>query len=320
VTTSTTTILCPNCRAENLGTRFCETCGAPAPAETSTVLAKSAPAVAEVVQVAAPAASTTLITKQTIGRLAIRFAGTAFAATPLASIFYLLPSSFSGITYSAAGLAAIVLTVVTVAGLVVGALLSERPVGAKVGAIALALVAGVAVYVFFLSTILAPFLYFLSWAITARFRGWGYFGLLLTLGGVGLLYFFGFGYLGGTLQFVLVPLGTIGVIAASKAWERAYAKLPPRPERIGAPGSPYAGGVGAVYSEHTNTFAVLALVLGLLGGTALPIVFGHLALGQIRRTGERGHGLAVAGLVLGYISIAAVVVLVIVALAIGFRR
>ncbi|WP_280763349.1 DUF4190 domain-containing protein [Prescottella agglutinans] len=33
------------------------------------------------------------------------------------------------------------------------------------------------------------------------------------------------------------------------------------------------------------------------------LVFGHIALSQIRRTGESGRGMAIAGLVLGYISI-----------------
>ncbi len=34
------------------------------------------------------------------------------------------------------------------------------------------------------------------------------------------------------------------------------------------------------------------------------IVLGHIALRQIRRTGERGRGLAVTGLILGYIVLA----------------
>jgi Domain of unknown function (DUF4190) len=50
---------------------------------------------------------------------------------------------------------------------------------------------------------------------------------------------------------------------------------------------------------RTNTLAILALVLGLAGG--LPgIPLGHIALSQIKRTGESGRGLAIAGLVLGY--------------------
>ena len=37
-------------------------------------------------------------------------------------------------------------------------------------------------------------------------------------------------------------------------------------------------------SEHTNTLAILALIFGVLGGY-LAIVFGHIALSQIKRTG-----------------------------------
>ncbi len=50
----------------------------------------------------------------------------------------------------------------------------------------------------------------------------------------------------------------------------------------------------------TNTLAIVALILGFvvpLGG----IICGHLALGQIKRTGESGHGLAMAGTVIGYV-------------------
>lgn len=53
-------------------------------------------------------------------------------------------------------------------------------------------------------------------------------------------------------------------------------------------------------SDRTNTFAVLALVFGLLGGY-LGIVFGFIAKSQIKRTGEQGNQLATVGLVLGWI-------------------
>lgn len=53
-------------------------------------------------------------------------------------------------------------------------------------------------------------------------------------------------------------------------------------------------------STRTNTLAVVSLVLSFL--MALPaIILGHVALSQIRRTGDGGRGLAVAGLVIGYI-------------------
>ena len=50
----------------------------------------------------------------------------------------------------------------------------------------------------------------------------------------------------------------------------------------------------------TNTLAIVALILGILvpiGG----IICGHIALRQIRRTGEPGHGLALAGTIIGYV-------------------
>lgn len=57
---------------------------------------------------------------------------------------------------------------------------------------------------------------------------------------------------------------------------------------------------GAPLGPRTNTLAIIALVLGIvvpIGG----IICGHLALGQIKRTGEAGHGLAMAGLIIGYV-------------------
>lgn len=50
----------------------------------------------------------------------------------------------------------------------------------------------------------------------------------------------------------------------------------------------------------TNVLAVVAFVFGLFGGL-LAIVFGHIALAQIRRTGEGGARLALVGLILGYL-------------------
>jgi hypothetical protein len=56
----------------------------------------------------------------------------------------------------------------------------------------------------------------------------------------------------------------------------------------------------------TNGMAIASLVCGLAQimfgplGTVPAIVFGHMARNQIRRTGERGAGLALAGLVLGW--------------------
>jgi peptidyl-prolyl cis-trans isomerase B (cyclophilin B) len=79
------------------------------------------------------------------------------------------------------------------------------------------------------------------------------------------------------------------------------------PAAYPAYGQPAAAGY---YAPPTNTLAILALVLGFvvpLGG----IICGHLALGQIKRTGEAGHGLAMAGLIIGYVLTGLTVLIVI---------
>ena len=89
------------------------------------------------------------------------------------------------------------------------------------------------------------------------------------------------------------------------------------PATSGAPAR-YAAPAG-----HTNGLAVASLACGIaqffvpLPTAILAIVFGHVSRGQIRRAGERGAGLAMAGLVLGW----AQVLLVIIALVafVGMR-
>jgi len=62
-------------------------------------------------------------------------------------------------------------------------------------------------------------------------------------------------------------------------------------------------------SESTNMLAVVALVGSFVG--ALPgIVSGHIALSQLKRSGEKGWGLAVAAVWIGYASIATAVLAV----------
>jgi peptidyl-prolyl cis-trans isomerase B (cyclophilin B) len=59
----------------------------------------------------------------------------------------------------------------------------------------------------------------------------------------------------------------------------------------------------------TNGMAIASLICAFLFAP-LGIIFGHISLSQIKRTGEDGHGLAVAGLVISYlITIAGIFVL-----------
>ncbi|HEY1531634.1 MAG TPA: DUF4190 domain-containing protein [Galbitalea sp.] len=56
----------------------------------------------------------------------------------------------------------------------------------------------------------------------------------------------------------------------------------------------------APVGQKTNVLAIVALILGIvvpIGG----IICGPIALGQIKRTGEAGRGLAMAGLIIGIV-------------------
>ena len=112
---------------------------------------------------------------------------------------------------------------------------------------------------------------------------------------------------------VLALAGRIGHGRAARP-----ASMPGYPGATGYAPAPGPGGRPAPYGpQSTNTLAVVALVLGLVGVSLGGVICGHLALGQIRRTGERGSGMAIAGLVLGYVGLVltAVVVVFLVAVA-----
>ncbi|QZY52752.1 DUF4190 domain-containing protein [Leucobacter tenebrionis] len=59
----------------------------------------------------------------------------------------------------------------------------------------------------------------------------------------------------------------------------------------------------------TNTYAVLAVIFGFLVPIA-GIVFGHMGLSQIKRTGDPGRGLALTGLIVGYAYFALIAILI----------
>jgi len=68
-------------------------------------------------------------------------------------------------------------------------------------------------------------------------------------------------------------------------------------------------------SGRTNSLAIAALVVSLICCAPLGVIFGHVALSQINKTGEGGRGLAIAGLVIGYVSCALSVIYFIAAFA-----
>jgi peptidyl-prolyl cis-trans isomerase B (cyclophilin B) len=70
----------------------------------------------------------------------------------------------------------------------------------------------------------------------------------------------------------------------------------PPPAAPPAP-TPYAS---APTGPKTNTLAIVSLVLAFFISLGA-IICGHIALSQIKKTGENGRGLAMAGLILGYV-------------------
>jgi hypothetical protein len=86
-----------------------------------------------------------------------------------------------------------------------------------------------------------------------------------------------------------------------------------------------SGPIGPAYATgHTNTLAVVSLVTGIgsffahiipgIGGftvALIAVITGYMARKQIRQTGESGMGMATAGMVIGIIHLALIVLAVI---------
>jgi hypothetical protein len=61
---------------------------------------------------------------------------------------------------------------------------------------------------------------------------------------------------------------------------------------------------GYVAPQPTNTLSIVSLVTSLLGIGLAGIICGHIALGPIKRPREQGYGMALAGLIIGYVGTA----------------
>lgn len=90
---------------------------------------------------------------------------------------------------------------------------------------------------------------------------------------------------------------------------------PPYPGYPTYPGLEYPGPTYPGYAypppRQTNALAVVSLICAFLFAP-LGIVFGHLSLSQIKKSGEEGRGMAIAGLVIGYLLTAVAVLVVVV--------
>jgi uncharacterized membrane protein len=107
-----------------------------------------------------------------------------------------------------------------------------------------------------------------------------------------------------------------------EAWTR-YSALEPDAIEVGLRGGPAASATPSQVRGENEPFAVASLVLGIVGLlfailAVLALVFGYLARGRIRRSGGKlhGSGMATAGIVLGWIE-TAILVLYVVLVATG---
>ncbi|HET8779503.1 MAG TPA: DUF4190 domain-containing protein [Agromyces sp.] len=102
--------------------------------------------------------------------------------------------------------------------------------------------------------------------------------------------------------------------------------VPPPAPAYGEPAAP-AYGQPAAYGQpsgaKTNTLAIISLVASIAGivilwgiGSVVGVICGHISLSQIKKTGEQGRGMAVAGLIVGYVGIALAIIAVIIFFAI----
>ena len=80
---------------------------------------------------------------------------------------------------------------------------------------------------------------------------------------------------------------------------------------------PGAAGYGYGPPVRTSGYAIASLALGItwLGwiGSVLAVIFGHVALAQVRDGTRSGRGMAIAGLVLGYAGLALLALFVVLA-------
>ena len=325
MTSPLATTACRSCGALDLGTTFCETCGAQ--------MVRDIPA-------ARPSASSTGAHGVSGLPLGL-FLGGIIAAAILSMVLTL--TYYNGSLRLAVGfdVATLIADAIAVVGVWRAGVAGSARQGLRVLGFVIALLSPVldlvslvtdatnSFYAYYSlvhgAFLLLPVTTVLAWLLVTGLPGRSYFSLFIS-GGAGLVASV-FGYAAaGVAGTVLSTAGVVvAVLVAHRIGRRRGAmSATVSASAYGAATTGYSG-PDAAYAAigrptTTNGFAVSALIFGLVGGTVFPIVFGHVALAQIGRTGERGRGMAIAGLILGYLSLTVVVVIVIVVLVAAANR
>lgn len=87
----------------------------------------------------------------------------------------------------------------------------------------------------------------------------------------------------------------------------AYTQAPYGQSQYGSAPA-YGGGYPA--PAKTNTLAIVSLISSLVGmflvpviGSIVAVITGHISLSQIKKTGEQGRGLGLAGTIIGWVGV-----------------
>lgn len=86
----------------------------------------------------------------------------------------------------------------------------------------------------------------------------------------------------------------------------------PAPTPAPQPAAPAYAPAPAAPGAPWNVLSIISLVTSILWISLVGIITGHIALSQIKRTGEQGRGLAIAGLIIGYVGIVGAIIFAIV--------
>jgi hypothetical protein len=96
------------------------------------------------------------------------------------------------------------------------------------------------------------------------------------------------------------------------------------PSPFATPGTPAEMAPGASAPRGTNAFAITSLILGILGCTLilniLAIIFGIVALRQIKQRGQQGKGMAIAGISLAVVWLVVIAAAIIIAISTSAGR
>ena len=109
---------------------------------------------------------------------------------------------------------------------------------------------------------------------------------------------------------------TPGQLSGDGKWQWDGTQWVPAPPAAIVPAAAAYPPAVLVRTPPTNSLAVVSLVSAILSwilcpfvGAVVAVITGHIARNQIRRTGEAGDGVALAGLIIGYLHLAAWVII-----------